>query len=989
MSNYSNLKTTIQATIKANGVGEITGPILQTDLLAMITELGRGYQFIGVASPSTNPGTPDAKVMYLAYMPGTYTNFGSIEVSGFCVLKYDTTWTKEDIPISGGGGGDANFLTEPDDLTLETIQDNKLLKFANRAYNSSIPNGLGYKILRGNASFASQVNAENTIYVIRYNFDLGGNTINLPSNIVLRFDGGTLKNGSIVGDHTIIEAGDCQIFDGINFGGNFIGDLNAVWVGAKTGDIAYNNGVILQAWLSGYCSSFPKLFFPTGVYNFTTGSLLSTDTRNLVLDGGNSTFNINIPTDDEYFLSLSNPTTSQSSGENFLLENVRLVNKRETNGVHLSKTRGLFLNRAQRFNIQNVQFFYFDIAVMLKDCWYGGFGGLTFFYQNRVGIKAIRGTSYELNTIEIHNVDFSGAPRENIQAVYPQESGESADAYLLRVGGCAFDSYTLLQGVTLRGCVFEGHDYAVRANWSRFSSSNIVNGGGFTLDGCYFEKNRIEDLYTGPGNYLQDGSGSSQIRYNHNVTLIGCRFNTLRHITICGGHYVFLNNEQKTLQILYSDYVATAVDYNDPTTFGGVAANAAINKIGDIEFTKLYQTNGAQSAAYASIKAIQYSRSVNRIRSRLSSYAYDLTTPGNNEFVVSPWSYQTEPSVKYALDVHPLSLHYDRRNSYARLLVPSGESYMPVQVDLTWNFQTLNCNDGIPLYEFIRRWKAGISYTGIVQNLFPYAVTANPTAGTITNSSGTLVGFGSNGIGSITIPTNSYLVYVDALVVMRQSYSAYKFYADLLQCGRTYMELSRGVDTANQEYRFLIGTATQMNSVQKRVNAIFYDTTNSKLMIYDGFQWVEMTSPFQRYYYKSYGKKIAERASVPDMVGQTFHNTATGITYTFTFGGGDYARSPKWISGIGLVASLDHPNGYTYDNTLSYATELQAGEQVVCNGRLYTWDGSAFKVPNSGTTAQRPSLASVDAGYQYYDKTLSKYICWSGSAWTNLDGSSL
>ena len=103
MSNYSNLKSTIDTNIKTNGNEEITGAILNTVLNSMVSSLGAGYQFMGVATTSTNPGTPDAKVFYLAYTPGTYTNFSGIVVTGLCVLKYDTAWSKDDLPSGGGG----------------------------------------------------------------------------------------------------------------------------------------------------------------------------------------------------------------------------------------------------------------------------------------------------------------------------------------------------------------------------------------------------------------------------------------------------------------------------------------------------------------------------------------------------------------------------------------------------------------------------------------------------------------------------------------------------------------------------------------------------------------------------------------------------------------------------------------------------------------------------------------------------------------------
>ena len=62
----------------------------------MVTTLGAGYQFAGVATKDTNPGTPDAKVFYIANGKGTYTNFGSLEVTEdeVVVLYYDTEWHK-------------------------------------------------------------------------------------------------------------------------------------------------------------------------------------------------------------------------------------------------------------------------------------------------------------------------------------------------------------------------------------------------------------------------------------------------------------------------------------------------------------------------------------------------------------------------------------------------------------------------------------------------------------------------------------------------------------------------------------------------------------------------------------------------------------------------------------------------------------------------------------------------------------------------------
>ena len=65
-------------------------------LLATANELKTaGYIYKGVATPSTNPGTPTERVAYLASEPGTYTNFGGIVIaSGLYSLTYSGgTWT--------------------------------------------------------------------------------------------------------------------------------------------------------------------------------------------------------------------------------------------------------------------------------------------------------------------------------------------------------------------------------------------------------------------------------------------------------------------------------------------------------------------------------------------------------------------------------------------------------------------------------------------------------------------------------------------------------------------------------------------------------------------------------------------------------------------------------------------------------------------------------------------------------------------------------
>lgn len=76
MSNYTNLKAAIADVIKQNGNQEITGNLLQQVLLNIVSAVGANSAFVGIATPSTVPGSPDGNEFYIAFEPGLYADFG-------------------------------------------------------------------------------------------------------------------------------------------------------------------------------------------------------------------------------------------------------------------------------------------------------------------------------------------------------------------------------------------------------------------------------------------------------------------------------------------------------------------------------------------------------------------------------------------------------------------------------------------------------------------------------------------------------------------------------------------------------------------------------------------------------------------------------------------------------------------------------------------------------------------------------------------------
>lgn len=98
MGNYEQLKQAVSNVIKTNGTQAITGAILQNALLSIISTIGKNATFAGIATPTTNPGTPDQNVFYIASADGTYSNFGGITLNGEVAIltNKNGNWVKSD-----------------------------------------------------------------------------------------------------------------------------------------------------------------------------------------------------------------------------------------------------------------------------------------------------------------------------------------------------------------------------------------------------------------------------------------------------------------------------------------------------------------------------------------------------------------------------------------------------------------------------------------------------------------------------------------------------------------------------------------------------------------------------------------------------------------------------------------------------------------------------------------------------------------------------
>lgn len=411
-------------------------------------------------------------------------------------------------------------------LNPEDLQKNSSgqIEEANRAYDTSTFSGLGYRILRKNIQSnkniltQSMINMPNTIYEIRYDFDLNGNTINIPDNCELKFVGGSLKNGIING----------------NIINNYI---KPEWFGAK-GDGITDDTKAIQMAIDFAVTNCRKVVLSNKTYNISS-SIIIPDKFELCTNkkGGDrllSTVNIvqtNVGSDiiiikptstqpnniniHDIYLSINGGTPStngngisldidivnySSALQSSIFENIAITNCRYGIYIHTIGYVGIMWNIFRSLNLyRNVIGFYLNGEVDATANRANWFNHNTFvdchITQNQIG--GIYATSRQIETLNI--------TRCNIQ-----ECGRHYTATDYTTFG--------VNAIKLVGLAF----------------------GESKIDGCYFERNypftteRITDdqLEIG-GNFYPPNIGSNLLVNDIHVTNITT--------IITGNHFALIN----------------------------------------------------------------------------------------------------------------------------------------------------------------------------------------------------------------------------------------------------------------------------------------------------------------------------------------------------------------------------------------------------------------------------------------------------------------
>lgn len=172
---YTNFGGSITVPVGRICVFKYTGSAWSNQVID--TRVSDGAAYKGIATPTTNPGSPIGSEFYLAVQAGTYTNFGSLTVTaGINILKYNgSTWSVQQAiaidaePTQGSAnlvksGGVLNSIIQNGsafDLSAYNAQGGVLATYADLSAALTALNALPADFKKGGMSMKFVLSSDN------------------------------------------------------------------------------------------------------------------------------------------------------------------------------------------------------------------------------------------------------------------------------------------------------------------------------------------------------------------------------------------------------------------------------------------------------------------------------------------------------------------------------------------------------------------------------------------------------------------------------------------------------------------------------------------------------------------------------------------------------------------------------------------------------------------------------------------------------------
>ena len=366
-----------------------------------------------------------------------------------------------------------SILPDEEDLTksLPDKNGNSYLSLKNREYKPEDFSGLGRVILRKNmvevedsiygkvkknVLYQGMFTQSNTVYEIRYDFDLNNQTITIPEGCILDFQGGSFSNGSLYGNKTSVYGE--NINKGVLNNIIMLGTWNIEYVSVKmfgaVGDGSTDDTSAIQNAINfaSHYNSNKKVFFPSGTYIIY--STLNLDTS-IILEGNGGQQNLDnslikagaemddmITSDIDLSLSVSNlsfhggRTESYYSNGEFNYEAKSLakncINSSATYGYTYSKFENVYFTQFDGYAIMRVSYGSQITKCQVKRCGYG-------IHTSTANCVSIFETEFNLIGYVALNLKSSVFVRSCIFDVTGQPPIYMMSCYTSIIEGCYFE----------------------------------------------------------------------------------------------------------------------------------------------------------------------------------------------------------------------------------------------------------------------------------------------------------------------------------------------------------------------------------------------------------------------------------------------------------------------------------------------------------------------------------------------------------------------
>lgn len=396
--------------------------------------------------------------------------------------KIDPETGKLYVPAGGNNPDNEDLFLEKDENTQKEV-----MKFADKEYNADRFSGLGRVYLRINISASKNVltqdmmSKENTRYIIQYDYDLDGATINIPEGCVLDFQGGSFSNGTITGNNSVILSSPVHIFTSIVLDGTYnVFYIYPEWFKTMV-ETDWSNAIqscINIATVSQLLNNINIVFQSAKIYEIGKPILIDKIRINFVgnncilrkktSDVGDGTFteggnNISLAVNCFFY-----------TNRNMYFINIADFNLQVTDESLKNNVTGFFFPYINRSKISNIKTSYLYDGINTIDSWQNIFENIVFDYTSNCGFKIMGGTSTHINKCWVTHAEYA----YNIKSLYYSTltccaSDYSKTSYY--IDGCC---------ITLNGCGCEITDnsYAILTNAARVIFNNFFFIGDNNTD---------------------------------------------------------------------------------------------------------------------------------------------------------------------------------------------------------------------------------------------------------------------------------------------------------------------------------------------------------------------------------------------------------------------------------------------------------------------------------------------------------------------------